>query len=105
VIFIRSAVGLIFFALEILKYIDHHMGVFKFTKIGFQCHGLAAHFVSFFEIVCGMSVLIDLFTRQATFSLLIVIPTAIATPVSRTAEIVAWVKSPSRFTVTPSLPQ
>jgi hypothetical protein len=34
-IFIRLAVGLIFLTQGILKYIDSHMGVLRFAKIGF----------------------------------------------------------------------
>jgi hypothetical protein len=35
IVFIRLAVGLIFLTQGILKYIDPHMGVLRFTKIGF----------------------------------------------------------------------
>lgn len=35
VMFIRFAVGLIFFTQGILKYTDPHMGVLRFAKIGF----------------------------------------------------------------------
>jgi putative oxidoreductase len=73
------AVGLIFFTQGILKYIDPHMGVLRFTKIGFPYPNLTAHFVGTFEIACGFLVLIGLFTRLASIPLLIVILTAIAT--------------------------
>jgi len=79
VIFIRLAVGLIFFTQGILKYIDPHMGVLRFTKIGFPYPAFTAHFVGAFEIVCGLLVLLGLFTRLASIPLLIVILTAIAT--------------------------
>jgi len=79
VIFIRIAVGLIFFTQGILKYIDPHMGVLRFAKIGFPYPEFTAHFVGTFEIVCGLLVLIGLFTRFASIPLLIVILTAIAT--------------------------
>jgi putative oxidoreductase len=78
VIFVRLAVGLIFFTQGILKYIDPHMGVLRFTKIGFPYAFFTAHFVGTFEIVCGFLVLIGLFTRLASIPLLIVILTAIA---------------------------
>jgi len=78
-IFIRLAVGLIFFTQGILKYTDPHIGVLRFTRIGFPYPGFTAHFVGFFEIVCGFLVLIGLFTRPAGIPLLIVILTAIAT--------------------------
>ena len=63
-IFIRLAVGLIFFTQGILKYIDPHMGVLRFTKIGFPYPDFTAHFVGTFEIACGFLVLIGLFTSR-----------------------------------------
>ncbi len=79
VILIRLAVGLIFFTQGILKYIDPHMGVLRFTRIGFLYPNFTAHFVGTFEIVCGLLVLLGLFTRLASIPLLIIILTAIAT--------------------------
>jgi putative oxidoreductase len=78
-IFIRWAVGIIFLTQGILKYIDPHMGVLRFAKIGFPYPGFTAHFVGTFEIACGSLVLLGLFTKLASFPLLIVILTAIAT--------------------------
>lgn len=79
VIFIRLAAGLIFFTQGILKYIDPHMGVLRFARIGFLYPNFTAHFVGTFEIACGFLVLMGLFTRLASIPLLIVILTAIAT--------------------------
>ena len=79
VIFIRLAVGLIFFTQGILKYIDPHMGILRFAKIGFPYPNFTTHFVGTFEIACGFLVLIGLLTRLASLPLLIVILTAIAT--------------------------
>ncbi len=79
IVFIRLAVALIFFTQGILKYIDPHMGVMRFTRIGFPMPDFAAHFVGAFEIICGLLVLVGLFTRLAGIPLLIVILTAIAT--------------------------
>jgi putative oxidoreductase len=79
IIFIRVAVGLIFFTQGILKYTDPHMGVLRFTRIGFPMPDFTAHFVGAFEIICGLLVLVGLFTRLASIPLLIVILTAIAT--------------------------
>ena len=79
VIFIRVAVGLIFLTQGVLKYIDPHMGVLRFAKIGFPYPGFTAHFVGTSEIACGLLVLIGLFTRVASIPLLIVILTAFAT--------------------------
>ena len=71
--------GLIFLTQGVLKYIDPHMGVVRFAKIGFPSPDFTAHFVGTFEIVCGVLVLIGLFTKLASIPLLIVILTAIAT--------------------------
>jgi uncharacterized membrane protein YphA (DoxX/SURF4 family) len=79
VIFIRLAVGFIFFTQGILKYTDPHMGVLRFSRIGFPYPNFTAHFVGTFEIVCGFLVLLGLFTRLASIPLLIIILTAIAT--------------------------
>jgi putative oxidoreductase len=79
IIFIRIAVGLIFSTQGILKYTDPHMGVLRFTRIGFPVPDFTAHFVGAFEIICGLLVLVGLFTRLASVPLLIVILTAIAT--------------------------
>jgi putative oxidoreductase len=76
-IFIRIAVGLIFFTQGILKYVDPNMGVNRFTGIGFPHPAFTAHFAGAFEIVCGLSVLIGIFTRIASIPLLIIICTAI----------------------------
>jgi putative oxidoreductase len=79
IIFIRLAVGLIFFTQGILKYTDPHMGVLRFARIGFPLPDFTAHFVGTFEIVCGLLVLAGLVTRLASIPLLIVILTAITT--------------------------
>jgi putative oxidoreductase len=79
IIFIRIAVGLIFFTQGILKYIDPHMGVLRFERIGFPLPAFTAHFTGVFEIVCGLLILVGLLTRMACVPLLIVILTAICT--------------------------
>lgn len=79
VIFIRLAVALIFFSQGLLKYIDHNMGVNRFTRIGFSHPAFTAHFVGAFEMLCGSLVLVGFLTRLAVIPLLIVICTAIAT--------------------------
>ena len=78
-IFIRIAVGLIFFTQGILKYSDPNMGVNRFTRIGFPHPAFTAHFVGVFEIICGLLVLAGWCTRMAAIPLLIIICTAIAT--------------------------
>ena len=79
VLLVRIAVGLIFFTQGILKYIDPNMGVVRFTRIGFPHPYFTAHFVGTFEVLCGLLLLLGLGTRIASFPLLIVIITAIAT--------------------------
>ena len=79
VLFIRLAAGLIFLTQGVLKYTDPKMGVIRFTHIGFPYPGFTAHLVGGFEIVCGLLVLLGLFTRLATIPLLAVILTAIGT--------------------------
>jgi putative oxidoreductase len=79
VILIRLAVGLIFFTQGLLKYLDPHMGVIRFARIGFPFPFFTAHLVGTLEMACGLLVLIGLFTRLASIPLLIVILTAIAT--------------------------
>ncbi len=79
ILLIRLAVGLIFLTQGILKFIDPHMGVVRFARIGFPHPYFTAHFVGTFEIVCGLLVLLGLWTRAAAVPLLIVISTAIAT--------------------------
>jgi len=78
-IFIRLAVGLIFFTQGILKYTDPHMGVDRFTRIGFPHPSFTAHFVGLFEIVCGFLVVFRRLSRIAAIPLLIIICTAIVT--------------------------
>ena len=78
-IFIRLAVGLIFFSQGILKFTDPKMGLERFTRIGFPHPGFIAHFVGAFEMVCGLLVLAGLWTRIAAIPLLIIICTAIVT--------------------------
>lgn len=79
IFFIRLAVGLIFFTQGILKFTDPNMGVGRFTRIGFAHPYFTAHFVGTFEIVCGLLVLMGLWTRAAAVPLLIIIVTAIVT--------------------------
>jgi len=79
VIFIRLAVGLIFFTQGVAKYIDPKMGVVRFARIGFPYPSYTAHLVGTFEIVCGLLVLLGLMTRVASVPLLTIILTAIAT--------------------------
>jgi putative oxidoreductase len=76
---IRLPVGLIFSTQGILKFTDPNMGVNRFARIGFPYPYFTAHFVGIFEIVCGLLVLLGLWTRASAVPLLIIISTAIAT--------------------------
>jgi putative oxidoreductase len=71
--------GLNFLTQGILKYIDSNMGAARFMKIGFPHPYFTAHFVGIFEIVCGILVLLGLWTRVTAVPLIIVITMAIAT--------------------------
>jgi putative oxidoreductase len=77
-IFLRISVGLIFSTQGFLKYVDPNLGVNRFTKIGFPYPDFTAHFVVAFEMVCGVLVLLGIWTRAAAIPLLIVNLTAIA---------------------------
>ncbi len=79
ILLVRIAVGLIFFTQGILKFVDANMGVVRFTRIGFPHPCFTAHFVGAFEVLCGLLLLLGLWTRLASIPLLIVISTAIAT--------------------------
>ncbi|MGA7292086.1 MAG: DoxX family protein [Terriglobales bacterium] len=76
---IRIPVALIFLTQGILKYTDPNLGVIRFARIGFPRPYFTAHFVGAFEIVCGLFLLLGLWTRLVSIPLLIVITTAIAT--------------------------
>ena len=71
ILLVRIAVGLIFFTQGLLKYIDPNIGVARFTRIGFP------H--PYFAVLCGLLLLLGLWTRLVSIPLLIVITTAIAT--------------------------
>ena len=79
ILLVRIAVGLIFFTQGVLKYIDPNLGVIRFTRIGFPHPYFTAHFVGTFEVLCGLLLLLGLWTRLVSIPLLIVITTAIAT--------------------------
>ncbi len=79
IVFVRMAAGLVFFTQGILKYLDPTMGVIRFTRIGFPIPDFTAHLVGTFEIICGLLLIVGLFTRLASIPLLAVILMAIAT--------------------------
>lgn len=70
---IRITVGLIFFSEGLQKYMTPEAtGVGRFTKIGFSNPSFWAYFTGSFEIVCGLLVIIGLFTRLAAIPLLLI---------------------------------
>jgi putative oxidoreductase len=76
----RLLVGLIFLSEGIQKFTrPEDVGSGRFAKIGFTSPDFWAHFTGSFEIVCGLLVLIGLFTRFAVIPLLIVMITAFVT--------------------------
>ncbi len=76
---IRLTVGSIFLSEGLQKYITPDAtGAGRFAKIGFSNPSFWAYFTGSFEIVCGILVLLGLFTRFAAIPLL-VIPAFITT--------------------------
>jgi uncharacterized membrane protein YphA (DoxX/SURF4 family) len=79
-ILIRLLVGAVFFSEGIQKFlVPATLGVGRFMKIGIPAPQLLAPFVGVVEIVCGMLLIIGLFTRLATIPLIIDIGVAIIT--------------------------
>jgi uncharacterized membrane protein YphA (DoxX/SURF4 family) len=80
VILIRILVGWVFVSEGVQKFlVPALLGVGRFEKIGIPSPHIMAPFVGTVEIVCGLLLLIGLFTRWATIPLLGVILVAIAT--------------------------
>jgi len=80
VILIRILVGWVFVSEGIQKFLfPDALGAGRFAKIGIPLPQMAAPFVGFVEIICGVLVVLGLFTRLAAIPLLAVIGTAIAT--------------------------
>lgn len=76
----RLVVGLIFLSEGIQKFIrPEDVGSGRFAKIGFTSPDFWAHFTGAFEIVCGLLILIGLFTRFAVIPLLIIMVIAFIT--------------------------
>jgi uncharacterized membrane protein YphA (DoxX/SURF4 family) len=76
----RLAVGLIFLSEGIQKYVTPEItGAGRFAKIGFSHPAFWAYFTGTFEIVCGVLILVGLFTRLAAIPLLITMMVAFVT--------------------------
>jgi len=76
----RLIVGLVFLSEGLQKFILPEIdGTGRFAKIGFQNPEFWANFTGAFEILCGILILIGLFTRLASIPLLIVMGVAFVT--------------------------
>ncbi|AHF14315.1 DoxX family protein [Niabella soli] len=76
---VRLIPGLVFFLEGIQKFLyADTLGVGRFIKIGIPYAGFWAPFVGATEIVCGLLLIIGLFTRLAAIPLLIVMMVAFA---------------------------
>ena len=77
---IRLLIGAVFFMEGIKKFIfAEQWGAGRFTRIGIPAPHFMGPFVGTFEIVCGLLVILGLWTRVASVPLLCVISTAIVT--------------------------
>jgi putative oxidoreductase len=80
VILIRLAVGAVFLAEGIQKFLfPDALGVGRFTKIGIPDPHLMAPFVGVFEVGCGALLILGLLTRLAAIPLIIDMLVAVAT--------------------------
>jgi len=80
IILIRVMVASVFFSEGIQKFLfSDTLGVGRFIKIGIPAPEIMAPFVGFIEIVCGVLILLGLFTRFAAIPLLIDMLVAIST--------------------------
>jgi len=79
-ILVRLVVGLIFLTEGIQKFLfPDLLGTGRFLKIGFSDPAFWAYFTGTFEIICGVFVLLGLFTRLASIPLFIIMITAFVT--------------------------
>jgi uncharacterized membrane protein YphA (DoxX/SURF4 family) len=79
-ILIRFMVGIVFLSEGIQKFlIPATRGAGRFEKIGLPSPEFLGAFVGSFEVVCGILLILGLFTRIAAFPLLVIMLVAIAT--------------------------
>ncbi len=77
---VRLLVGTVFISEGIQKFLyPLALGAGRFAKIGFPYPAWTATAVGFFEVTCGLLVIVGLMTRLASAPLLIIISVAIAT--------------------------
>lgn len=78
-IIIRLVVGAVFLSEGIQKFlIPEIRGAGRFEKIGLPSPEFLGGFVGFFEIICGLLILLGLFTRFASIPLIIIMMVAFA---------------------------
>jgi uncharacterized membrane protein YphA (DoxX/SURF4 family) len=76
----RLIVGFIFFSEGLQKYLfPATLGTGRFEKIGFNHAAFWAYFTGTFELLCGILILIGLFTRLAAIPLLIIMTVSFIT--------------------------
>ncbi len=79
-ILIRLMVGIVFLSEGIQKFLfPDLLGTGRFEKIGLPQSEFLGSFVGSFEVLCGLLIVIGLFTRLAAIPLIIIMLTAIAT--------------------------
>jgi putative oxidoreductase len=79
-IIIRLIVGAVFLSEGIQKFLFPAIrGAGRFEKIGFPAPEFLGSFVSTFEILCGLLILLGLLTRLASIPLIIIMLVAIVT--------------------------
>jgi len=79
-VIIRIIVGLIFLSEGVQKFLfPELLGTGRFLKIGFANPEFWAYFTGAFEIICGVFILIGLFTRLMSIPLFIIMVTAFVT--------------------------
>jgi putative oxidoreductase len=79
-IIIRLMVGAVFLSEGIQKFLFPALrGAGRFEKIGLPSPEFLGSFVGFFEILCGVLILVGLLTRLASIPLLIIMLVAFAT--------------------------
>ena len=80
IILIRVMVACVFLSEGIQKFLfSDSLGVGRFVKIGIPAPEILAPFVGLVEIICGVLILLGLFTRFATIPLIIVMLVAFST--------------------------
>ena len=78
-ILVRLAVGCVFLSEGIQKFLfSDALGVGRFAKIGLPSPAVLAPMVGSFEIVCGILVVLGLFTRAAALPLIVVMLVALS---------------------------